>query len=195
MIYRASVKRLSDVVLAAVLLVPAVPLLGLGVIAVRLALGPPVMFVQERLGMNGVVWRVAKLRTMRPGPDPDELRTPTVGRILRRTKIDELFQLLDVLAGRLSFIGPRPLPPGIMDPRDPLLPVRLSVRPGLTGWAQVCGGTRLTNSEKLALDCFYARRVSAAFDARILALTLVTLLAGEVRDESAIRAALADAHG
>jgi lipopolysaccharide/colanic/teichoic acid biosynthesis glycosyltransferase len=193
MIYRAATKRLLDIMLAAVLLVPAVPLLGLGAVAVRLWLGPPVLFVQERLGRNGVVWCVAKLRTMRPGAEPDAARTPPVGQFLRRTKIDELFQLLDVLAGRLSFIGPRPLPPGIMDPKHPLLPVRLSVRPGLTGWAQVCGGTKLTNHEKLALDCFYARRVSAAFDARILARTLLTLLAGERRDEGAIRAALADA--
>jgi lipopolysaccharide/colanic/teichoic acid biosynthesis glycosyltransferase len=193
MIYRAGGKRLLDVVLAVLLLVPAVPLLGLGAIAVRLALGRPVLFVQDRLGLGGTVWRVAKLRTMRPGPEPDDARTPPVGRFLRRTKIDEFLQLLDVLAGRLSFIGPRPLPPGIMPPDDPLLPLRLSVRPGLTGWAQVCGGTKLTNPEKLALDCFYARRVSAAFDALILARTLVTLLAGEHRDEAAIRAALADA--
>lgn len=192
MTYRSVAKRALDVLLAIVLLLPAVPLLGLGAIAVRLALGRPVLFRQPRLGQGGAVWRVAKLRTMHPGPEPDALRTPPIGRFLRRTKIDELFQLVDVLAGRLSFIGPRPLPPGIMDPNDPLLPLRLSVRPGLTGWAQVCGGTTLTNPEKLALDCFYARRVSLAFDARILLRTVVTLLGGERRDEAAIRAAQAD---
>jgi lipopolysaccharide/colanic/teichoic acid biosynthesis glycosyltransferase len=196
MLYQSFGKRLLDTALAVVLLLPAVPLLALGALLVRLSLGRPVLFVQPRLGRDGHVWRVAKLRTMRPGPEPDAARTPAVGRLLRRTKVDELLQVLDVLAGRLSVIGPRPLPPGIMPDSDPLLPLRLSVRPGLTGWAQVCGGTLLANPEKLALDCYYARRVSAAFDARILARTLVTLAVGERRDEAAISAALADAqHG
>ena len=193
MLYRSVAKRTLDILLATALLLPALPLLALGALAVRLALGRPVLFRQDRLGLGGVVWQVAKLRTMRPGTEPDAARTPAVGKLLRRTKIDELLQLADVLAGRLSFVGPRPLPPGIMDPASKLLPLRLSVRPGLTGWAQVCGGTRLTNAEKLALDCFYARRVSARFDALILWRTLATLLAGERRDEAAIRAALADA--
>jgi lipopolysaccharide/colanic/teichoic acid biosynthesis glycosyltransferase len=192
MFYRPVAKRALDMMLATVLLVPAVPLLACGAIAVGLALGRPVLFRQDRLGLGGAVWQVAKLRTMRPGPEPDAVRTPAIGKLLRRTKLDELLQLFDVLAGRISFVGPRPLPPGIMDPASPLLPLRLSVRPGLTGWAQVCGGTLLSNPEKLALDCFYARRVSARFDALILWRTLSTLLAGERRDEAAIRAALAE---
>jgi lipopolysaccharide/colanic/teichoic acid biosynthesis glycosyltransferase len=192
-IYQSFGKRACDLALAALLLPPAAPLVALGALAAWLSLGRPVLFVQARLGRGGTVWQVAKLRTMRPGPEPDAARTPAVGRLLRRAKIDELPQLGDVLAGRLSFVGPRPLPPGIMPDADPLLPLRLSVRPGLTGWAQVCGGTLLSNPEKLALDCFYARRVSAGFDARILARTVRTLLAGERRDEAAIAAALADA--
>lgn len=193
MAYRAGTKRAIDMMLAATLLLPALPLLALGAAGVAVSLGRPVLFRQDRLGLGGRPWRVAKLRTMRPGPGPDAARTPPLGRLLRRSKIDELPQLLDVLAGRLSFVGPRPLPPGIMDPHSALLPLRLSVRPGLTGWAQVAGGTRLTNPEKLALDCFYARRVSARFDALILWRTLATLLGGERRDEAAISAALADA--
>jgi len=192
MFYRPVAKRALDMMLATVLLVPAVPLLAAGACAVWLVLGRPVLFLQERLGQGGMVWRVAKLRTMHPGPGTDAQRTPAVGRVLRRTKLDELLQLFDVLAGRLSFVGPRPLPPGIMDPASPLLPLRLSVRPGLTGWAQVSGGTLLSNPEKLALDCFYARRVSARFDALILWRTCFTLFAGERRDEAAIRAALAE---
>jgi lipopolysaccharide/colanic/teichoic acid biosynthesis glycosyltransferase len=192
MFYQSFGKRALDIGLALGLLLPALPLLAVGALLVRVALGPPVLFVQVRLGRGGRPWRVAKLRTMRPGKEPDDARTPPVGRVLRRLKIDELLQLRDVLRGELSFVGPRPLPPGIMDPADPLLPLRLSVRPGLTGWAQVCGGTKLTNPEKLALDCFHARRVSLAFDARILARTVATLLVGERRDEPAIRAAQAD---
>ena len=190
MLYRSFGKRFCDIALALLLLAPALPLLALGALLGAATLGRPVLFRQQRLGRDGRLIRIAKLRTMRPGPGPDRARTPRAGRFLRRTKIDELLQLVDVLAGRLSFVGPRPLPPGIMDPADPLLPVRLSVRPGLTGWAQVSGGTLLTNPEKLALDCFYARRVSTAFDARIMARTLATLLAGESRDESAIGAAI-----
>ena len=190
MLYRSFGKRFCDIVLALLLLAPALPLLALGALLVAATLGRPVLFRQQRLGRDGRLIRIAKLRTMRPGPGPDAARTPRAGRFLRRTKIDELLQLVDVLAGRLSFVGPRPLPPGIMDPADPLLPVRLSVRPGLTGWAQVSGGTLLTNPEKLALDCFYARRVSAGVDAWIMARTVATLLAGESRDESAIGAAI-----
>ena len=193
MLYRSFGKRFCDVTLALLLLAPAIPLLALGMGVVAAGLGPPLLFRQERLGWQGRTIRLAKLRTMRPGLEPDSARTPASGRFLRRTKIDELVQLVDVLAGRLSFVGPRPLPPCIMDPQSPLLPLRLSVRPVLTGWAQVCGGTRLSNTEKLALDCFYARRVSAGFDGRILLRTLGVLLAGESRDEAAIRAALADA--
>lgn len=190
MLYRSFGKRFCDIALALLLLAPALPLLALGALLVAATLGRPVLFRQQRLGRDGRLIRIAKLRTMRPGTEPDAVRTPCAGRFLRRTKIDELLQLVDVLAGRLSFVGPRPLPPGIMDPADPLLPVRLSVRPGLTGWAQVSGGTLLTNPEKLALDCFYARRVSAGVDAWIMARTLATLLAGESRDESAIGAAI-----
>lgn len=190
MLYRSFGKRFCDIALALLLLAPALPLLALGALLVAATLGRPVLFRQQRLGRDGRLIRIAKLRTMRPGPGPDRARTPRAGRFLRRTKIDELLQLVDVLAGRLSFVGPRPLPPGIMDPADPLLPVRLSVRPGLTGWAQVSGGTLLTNPEKLALDCFYARRVSAGVDAWIMARTVATLLAGESRDESAIGAAI-----
>lgn len=190
MLYRSFGKRFCDIALALLLLAPALPLLALGALLVAATLGRPVLFRQQRLGRDGRLIRIAKLRTMRPGPGPDRVRTPRAGRFLRRTKIDELLQLVDVLAGRLSFVGPRPLPPGIMDPADPLLPVRLSVRPGLTGWAQVSGGTLLTNPEKLALDCFYARRVSAGVDAWIMARTVATLLAGESRDESAIGAAI-----
>lgn len=193
MVYRSFGKRGLDVALALLLLPAALPLLALGALAVRLALGAPVLFRQDRLGVGGSVFRVTKLRTMRPGPEPDEARTPAIGRLLRRAKIDELFQLLDVLAGRLAFVGPRPLPPGIMDPADPRLAIRLSVRPGLTGWAQVTGGTRLSNPEKLALDCHYARRVSLGFDLVVFARTARTLLAGEARDEAAIRAAQDDA--
>jgi lipopolysaccharide/colanic/teichoic acid biosynthesis glycosyltransferase len=194
-------KRALDVSLAALLLPVALPLLALGALAVWLSLGRPILFRQPRLGLHGVVWQVTKLRTMRDGPmlvggAVDLARTPPVGRVLRRLKLDELFQLLDVLAGRLSFVGPRALPPEVvarMAPMgDPRLALRHTVRPGLTGWAQVCGGTQLSNPEKLALDCAYVRRVSLALDLVILGRTLATLLRGEARDEAAIRAALAE---
>jgi lipopolysaccharide/colanic/teichoic acid biosynthesis glycosyltransferase len=185
-------KRALDFGFAVLLLPAALPLLAAGSLLVWTALGRPILFRQQRLGRSGRQLTVSKLRTMRPGREPDSARTPPVGAFLRRTKLDELPQLVHVLAGAMSVIGPRPLPPGIMDPADPRLELRLSVRPGLTGWATVCGGTKLSNPEKLALDCFHARRVTLRFEARILARTLATLLRGEARDEAAIRAALAE---
>lgn len=199
--YSGPGKRVLDFSLAALLLPLALPLLAIGALAVWLSLGRPILFRQPRLGRFGVVWQVTKLRTMRDGPmlvggAVDLARTPPVGRVLRRLKLDELFQLFDVLAGRLSFVGPRALPPEVVarmaDAGDPRLALRHAVRPGLTGWAQVCGGTLLSNPEKLALDCAYVRRVSLALDLRILGRTLATLLRGEARDEAAISAALAD---
>lgn len=199
--YSGPGKRVLDVLLAALLLPAALPLLGLGALAVWLSLGRPILFRQPRLGVGGVVWRVTKLRTMRDGPmlvggAVDLARTPPVGRVLRRFKVDELFQLFDVLAGRLSFVGPRALPPEVVarmaEPGNPRLALRHTVRPGLTGWAQVCGGTLLSNPEKLALDCAYVRRLSLALDVRILGRTLATLALGEARDEAAISAALTD---
>lgn len=199
--YSGPGKRVLDVLLAALLLPAALPLLALGAFAVWLSLGRPILFRQPRLGVGGVVWRVTKLRTMRDGPmlvggAVDLARTPPVGRVLRRFKVDELFQLFDVLAGRLSFVGPRALPPEVVarmaEPGNPRLALRHAVRPGLTGWAQVCGGTLLSNPEKLALDCAYVRRLSLALDVRILGRTLATLALGEARDEAAISAALTD---
>lgn len=199
--YSGPGKRVLDVLLAALLLPAALPLLALGAFAVWLSLGRPILFRQPRLGVGGVVWRVTKLRTMRDGPmlvggAVDLARTPPVGRVLRRFKVDELFQLFDVLAGRLSFVGPRALPPEVVarmaEPGNPRLALRHTVRPGLTGWAQVCGGTLLSNPEKLALDCAYVRRLSLALDVRILGRTLATLALGEARDEAAISAALTD---
>jgi lipopolysaccharide/colanic/teichoic acid biosynthesis glycosyltransferase len=194
-------KRWLDICLASVLLPAALPLLAAGALLVWLGLGRPVLFRQRRAGLHGQVWDMTKLRTMRDGPmlvggAVDRARTPPLGRLLRRAKIDELFQLFDVLAGRLSFVGPRALPPEVvarMAPQgDPRLVQRHALRPGLTGWAQVCGGTLLTDPEKLALDCAYVRHVSLRHDLEILWRTLGVLLQGESRDEAALRRAQAE---
>lgn len=194
-------KRGLDICLASVLLPVALPLLAAGAALVWLGLGRPVLFRQRRAGRHGQAWEMTKLRTMRDGPmlvggAVDRARTPKLGHLLRRTKIDELFQLFDVLAGRLSFVGPRALPPEVvarMAPEgDPRLALRHAVRPGLTGWAQVCGGTLLADPEKLALDCAYVRRVSLRHDLEIFRRTVGVLLHGEARDEAALRRAQAE---
>jgi lipopolysaccharide/colanic/teichoic acid biosynthesis glycosyltransferase len=134
-----------------------------------------------------------KLRTLRPPFDrsgqrvPDERRVSWIGRLLRRTRIDELPQVLNVLVGDMSLIGPRPLLPRDQPTSSTL---RLTVRPGIAGWAQVNGGTSLSPSEKEALDIWYIRNASWRVDLRIIGMTVLMLLSGERRSEKALAQAL-----
>ncbi|MCO0638249.1 sugar transferase, partial [Lutimaribacter sp. EGI FJ00014] len=126
-----------------------------------------------------------KFRTMHDlrGPDgqllPDRLRETAVTRIIRFLRFDEIPQLLAILNGHMNFIGPRPLQPWTVAKFGHLGTVRSQVRPGLTGWAQVNGNTRLSDVDKLALDIWYIDNHSAALDTWIVLLTVVTLLRGE----------------
>ncbi|MDQ4087620.1 MAG: sugar transferase [Pseudomonadota bacterium] len=159
-------------------------------------LGRPVLFRQVRTGRWGVPFTMTKFRTMREAHDPsgaplpDELRVTAVGRLLRRFRLDETPELLMVLTGRMSLVGPRPLPPEILG-TIPRSAERLGVRPGLTGLAQVSGNTLLTNHEKVAIDIHYSRTWSLGLDLRILLKTVVMLAIGSRRDEVLIREALA----
>jgi lipopolysaccharide/colanic/teichoic acid biosynthesis glycosyltransferase len=130
-----------------------------------------------------------KLRTLRPPFDrrgqkiPEQRRVSWIGRLLRQTRIDELPQLLNVLVGDMALIGPRPLLPRDQPPKPNL---RLAVRPGITGWAQVNGGNSLSPTEKEALDIWYINNASLWLDLRIIGLTLRVLLSGERRSEKAL---------
>jgi lipopolysaccharide/colanic/teichoic acid biosynthesis glycosyltransferase len=186
-------KRLIDVVAALILILWLLPLLLLAAFVVFLDVGSPVLFWQQRAGQGGRELHFYKLRTLRPPFDrrgqriPDERRVSWIGRLLRRTRIDELPQVLNVLVGDMSLIGPRPLLPQDQPPNSTL---RLTVRPGITGWAQVNGGTSLSPTEKAALDIWYIRNASWRVDLRIIGKTALMLLRGEQRSEQALAQAL-----
>lgn len=154
-------KRACDMLASAILLVLLLPVMVLVAAAVRLVLGPPVLFRDERAGRGGVPIQIAKFRSMSQAADasgrllPDAVRLGAFGRALRRTSLDELPQLLSILRGDMSLIGPRPLPMRYVPRYDARQASRLLVRPGLTGWAQVNGRNAVAWPERLELDAQY----------------------------------------
>ena len=168
------------------------PLFILLAVVCLIDVGRPVFFWQMRPGRYLKPIKLLKFRTMRSGLDKDgnplsdEQRTSTLGRIIRRSKLDELPQLLSILRGDMSFIGPRPLLPRDQ-PEDAEL--RAIVRPGVTGWAQVNGGHPLEIEEKFALDIWYIQNASLWLDIRVIWRTLRTVLLGDRVDRAAINQA------
>lgn len=156
------------------------------------SVGRPLLFRQTRCGLNTRPFTLCKFRTMNDLRDsrgellPDVLRqTPLTG-TLRRFRLDELPQLLSIARGDMAFLGPRPLLPASIAALGELGRLRCSVLPGLSGWAQVNGNTRLSDREKLALDLWYIQHRSLLLDCRIVAMTAVTLVLGERRNETAL---------
>ncbi|NQU23484.1 MAG: sugar transferase [Candidatus Nealsonbacteria bacterium] len=171
-------KRVTDLAVAAVLLVLSAPVM-VGVAAmVYLRMGRPVLFRQQRAGRGGRPFTLLKFRTMRDesGPDgtplSDRRRLTSLGRWLRRTSLDELPQLVNVLRGEMSLIGPRPLLLRYLDRYTPRQARRHDVKPGLTGWAQVNGRNAISWEEKFALDLWYVDNWSLRLDAWILLHTV-----------------------
>jgi lipopolysaccharide/colanic/teichoic acid biosynthesis glycosyltransferase len=175
-------KRLADVLVAALLIALLSPIAILIVFIVALDVGFPVIFWQQRPGLHGRPFKLYKFRTMCAPRDehqmriPDDQRSSTVGRILRRIHFDELPQLYNVLVGEMSLIGPRPLLPR---DQSPDYAARLSVRPGITGWAQVNGGRVISPSDKCILDIWYAQHLSLALDLKIALQTVRMVLFGD----------------
>lgn len=174
-----SVKRCLDVCGAVTLLIVTAPLMLLSALAIRITMGRPILFAQKRPGLNERIFTCYKLRTMilderdsTGSPLTDEERTPWLGAWLRRTSLDELPQLWNILKGDLSFVGPRPLLDSYLPYYTPDEHRRHSVRPGLTGWAQVHGRNHLTFDERLALDVWYVDHLSFALDLWILIRTV-----------------------
>jgi sugar transferase EpsL len=171
-------KRLIDVAIATVLLVAALPLIVVIGALLRAATGEGPLLRQQRAGLGGAPFSLLKLRTMTEGHDingrllPDEQRTPTLGRWIRALSIDELPQLVNVLRGEMSLVGPRPLPVQYYRLFTESERVRLMVRPGLTGWAQIHGRHRLAMSARLALDVWYVHNWSLRMDLAILLKTI-----------------------
>ncbi|WP_419813921.1 sugar transferase [Glacieibacterium sp.] len=182
-------QRLVDLIVAAMLSVVAAPLAVLVAIIVALTLGRPLLFRQVRSGAGGRPFTLVKFRTMRLVPGDDAERTPTVGRWLRRSRLDELPQLVNILRGDMAFVGPRPLLPETIAAWGADGSARGAVRPGLTGWAQVHGNTRLSNHEKLALDLWYIENRTLILDLSLLARTVGVVLFGEHANRPALERA------
>jgi lipopolysaccharide/colanic/teichoic acid biosynthesis glycosyltransferase len=178
------VMRAVDVLAAAVLLVVTAPVTAGVALAVRLRLGSPVLFRQVRAGRDGRPFTIHKFRTMlhEVAPDgrvlPEEDRLTPLGAFLRRSSLDELPQLADVLRGAMALVGPRPLYLEYLPLYTPVQARRLEVRPGITGLAQVNGRNELPWETRLALDVQYVDSRSVVLDLRILALTVRRVLSG-----------------
>ena len=189
-IYRRYVKRFFDVVFACVFLFLLSPVFLIAAIAVRIRLGSPVIFRQARGGLGGCEFMIFKFRTMtdKRGDDgellPDTERLTRFGRFLRRTSIDELPQLVNILRGEMSFVGPRPQLAEFLPYYTEAEKVRHSVRPGFTGLAQVHGRNSLEWKKRFELDAEYVERVSFWLDLKIMFLTVVTLFRGDNNTES-----------
>ncbi len=188
-------RRLVDATAAATGLILAAPLLLVLALGVLADSGSPVLFRQRRAGLGGRTFSLVKFRSMRDARDtsgrllPDTERITPFGRFLRRSRLDELPELWNVLRGEMSLFGPRPLLPETIESWGREGAERSSVRPGLTGWAQVNGGPLLDPDAKLALDLWYVRNRNLALDFSVLRRTFAVLLRNDRVDSSEIRRA------
>jgi lipopolysaccharide/colanic/teichoic acid biosynthesis glycosyltransferase len=179
--------RSFDILIAAVALLVLAPFILAAAIAIKLGSGGPVFYRQRRVGLDGREFEMLKLRTMVAGSDPvgygtvvtrDDPRVTAAGRFLRRTSLDEVPNLINVLRGEMAIVGPRPTIPAQVDDYTPRQSRRHEVLPGITGWAQVQGRAGIPWEERIELDVWYVDHRSAALDARILARTARLVLSG-----------------
>lgn len=140
-------------------------------LAVAISMGRPIHFIHERAGRNGKKFNFMKFRSMRGGEGSDAERTTRFGRFLRSTSLDELPQLWHVLSGKMSLVGPRPLPAKYLERYSPFQARRHEVRPGITGWAQINGRNAISWEKKFELDVWYVDNRSLLLDAKIIFLT------------------------
>lgn len=178
----AFVKRAFDVLAASSALVVAAPVFAAVSAAVRISVGAPVFFRQERPGKGGQPFTLVKFRTMRDAMDrfgrplPDHERVTALGKFLRASSLDELPELWNVVRGDMSLVGPRPLLMQYLARYTPEQARRNEVRPGITGWAQVNGRNALSWDEKFALDVWYVDHRSMALDMKILVCTVTAVI-------------------
>lgn len=179
------IKRSIDVIGAGVGLVILSPVLAIVAALVGLFIGRPVLFRQLRTGLGGEPFEILKFRSMLDtrGSDgellPDDERQSRLGSILRRTSLDELPALLNVLRGEMTIVGPRPFIHDYWELYDPSQARRCEVRPGITGWAQINGRNELTWEEKFELDVWYVDNRTLLLDAQILLRTIAKVFRGE----------------
>jgi lipopolysaccharide/colanic/teichoic acid biosynthesis glycosyltransferase len=178
-------KRLLDLFVSLIVLVLILPLFALIAAGIRMSMGAPVFFCQTRPGLKGEPFSLLKFRSMVTAFDdrgkmlPGQKRLTPLGRFLRNLSLDELPQLVNVLKGDMSLVGPRPLLMEYLDLYTPEQKRRLDVRPGITGWAQVNGRNALTWEERFALDVWYVDHQSIRLDLKILWMTLVKVVRRE----------------
>jgi lipopolysaccharide/colanic/teichoic acid biosynthesis glycosyltransferase len=184
---RAVIRRGIDILVSSVALALAAPVLALAALAIRLEGAGPVFYRQSRSGLHGQQFDVLKLRTMVTGAEhigaglainEGDPRITRVGAFLRRTSLDELPNLLNVLHGEMSLIGPRPTLPVQVAQYTERQRGRLAVKPGITGWAQVNGRASLPWAQRIELDLYYIEHRSLALDLRILWRTVAMVLGG-----------------
>ncbi len=195
--YQRFMKRGFDLVVATLMLIPALPVVLLAALAIRLDSPGPALFRQQRVGENGRVFWTLKLRTMYVGADerlgeviqkdenghavhkrPNDVRTTRVGRFLRRTSIDELPQVVNVLRGEMSMVGPRPELPALVETYEPWQRQRFAVPPGITGWWQVSGRGDKPMHLNTEYDLHYVRNYSLWLDLKILLMTVGAVISG-----------------
>ena len=184
--YRKFVKRVLDVLVALfILIVFAIPMILIA-IAIKLEDHGPVFFRQERTGRYGKVFRLIKFRSMKVDNDVHDFKCADkhtkVGSFLRKTSLDELPQVFNILKGEMSFIGPRPWIPDYYENMNAEQRKRVNVRPGITGLAQAKGRTGLTIFEKIKYDVHYVENLTFFEDCKVVFLTIVTVLSGKGAD-------------
>jgi lipopolysaccharide/colanic/teichoic acid biosynthesis glycosyltransferase len=165
-------KRMTDILLTLITAPLWLPLCAITALGVALTMGKPVIFRQQRAGKDGKTFDFMKFRTMREGDGPDAERLTPFGRFLRSTSLDELPQLFHVLSGKMSLVGPRPLPSRYLPRYSPQQSRRHEVRPGMTGWAQINGRNSISWEEKFRLDVWYVDNRSLPLDLKILFRTV-----------------------
>jgi len=183
-----AIKRIFDIVVALIVIVPFFPVWLVIALAIKLTSPGPVFFLQDRPGKDKVIFKVYKFRTMRPGSEKmvkgvevmrDDDRVTSIGKFLRRSKLDEIPQCLNVLRGDMSLIGPRPERVSSLEDYDEEISKRLNMLPGMTGLAQVSGNIYLSLQQRYKLDVYYVEHFSLWMDIRILLRTVGVVLLGE----------------
>lgn len=180
--YKHFFKRLIDFILSLIALIVLSPILLIVAILVRTKLGSPVIFKQERPGLNEKIFTLYKFRTMTDAKDeqgnllPDEIRLTKFGKLLRSTSLDELPELFNILKGDMAIVGPRPLLVRYLPLYSEHQKHRHDVRPGFTGWAQCNGRNAISWEEKFDLDVYYTKHVSLLLDIKIILKTVKVVL-------------------
>ena len=186
--YKNKIKRYLDIILAIMILIPTAPIMLIAAIAIKLDSPGEIIFKQERLGLNGKPFWIYKFRSMCVGAEKmaggvyeshNDMRVTKVGNILRKTSIDELPQLINILKGEMSFIGPRPpltYHPWTIDEYTDSQKRMFEVRPGITGWAQVNGRKEVEWHKRIRLNVFYVDHCSLGLDCLIMFMTVFKVL-------------------